>query len=233
MCPTLFMTTPAQTQPKESNETPVTEPDFALEVHQFWEKNRRTVLIACVGVVLAVAGYHLWQEFQRSREQGVREAFAAAAGSPAKLTAFANEHGGHSLAGVALLQSADASYTSGDYSAAAGQYQKAAAALTNNLLKSRAKLGAAVSKLGAGDQSGAEGELKALGADASVEKSIRAEALYQLATQLRESGRVAEARPLLDEIAALDATGVWGQRANQFKASLLMNESAPAAGVKP
>lgn len=216
------MTSPSPVDQQGNDQTVVAEPDFATEVHKFWEQNRQKVLIGCGAILLGVAGFFGWQELTRSQDEGTRAAYAGAGVSPEKLTAFAADHPNHALAAIALLQVADAKYASGDFSAALSGYQKVAEKLTNATLKGRARLGAAVSKLGTGDQAGAEGDLKSLGADTTADKQIRAEATYHLATLLNTPGRAAEVRQLLDEVTKLDdAGGIWAQRAGQLQQSLL------------
>ena len=199
---------------------PVTS-DFATDVHNFWEKNRALVLMLCTAVLLAIVGYQGLQYFNAMRDQNAREDYAKAAGASDRLLGFAGEHSGHPLAAIALLQVADAKYSAGDYSAALTGYQKAIAVLENPTLKARARLGAAVSRLSAGDQTAAETDLKALSTDTAADKNIRAEATYHLATLANGAGKGDEVRQLLDEVTKLDGTGIWAQRAMQLRASLM------------
>ena len=222
---------PAETPAKDQTDT-IAAPDFATEVQNFWEKNRTLVLILCVAVLLAIIGYEGMRYFNRMRDQSAQEAYAKAAGSPDRLAGFAAEYSNHALASAALLQVADAKYTAGDYSAAMSGYQKATALLINPALKARARLGAAISRLGTGDQTGAQTDLKALSTDTSVDKNIRAEAAYHLATLANEAGRSDEVRQSLDEVAKLDANGIWAQRALQLRATL-MPQGASALTIKP
>jgi len=222
---------PAEHHTKDQTDA-VVAPDFAAEVHAFWEKNRVFVLILCAAVLLAIVGFEGMRFLNSKRDENAREAFAKAAGSPDRLANFANEYSGHTLASVALLQIADAKYAAGDYASALTGYQKAVQLLTNSLLNARARLGAAVSRIGTGDQAGAQADLKALGADSAADKNIRAEATYHLATLANEAGRLDEVRQLLDEVSKLDAMGIWAQRAMQLRASLTP-EATPALSLKP
>lgn len=222
---------PAANQTKDQTDA-IVEPDFAAEVHAFWEKNRTFVLMLCAAGLVAIIGYEGVRYVNGMRDENAREAYAKAAGSPDRLAAFATEFSGHTLASVALLQVADAKYTTGDYAAALGGYQKAAQVLTNPVLKARARLGAAVSRIGAGDQTGAQTELKALSTDTSADKNIRAEANYHLATLANEAGRFEEVRQLLKEVSELDGSGLWAQRALQLRASL-MPAASPVLTPKP
>ncbi len=220
---------PLANQPKDQADAPAA-PDFATEVHNFWEKNRVIVLMLCAAVLLGIIGYQGLQYFNAMRDQNTQKEYAKTAGSPERLVAFAAGNSDHVLSSIALLQVADAKYASGDYSAAVTGYQKAVAVLTQSSLKARARLGVAVSRLGAGDLSAAEVDLKAINADTSLDKNVRAEAAYHLATLANEAGRFDDARQFLDDIAKIDGTGVWAQRAMQLRASL-MTQSAPALGL--
>lgn len=228
-----FMTSPspAENQTKDQTDA-VVAPDFAAEVQTFWEKNRTIVLALCAVVLLAIVGFEVMRYLNKARDENAQEAFAKAAGAPERLDSFAKEHSGHVLASVALLQVADAKYVAGDYAAALSGYQKVAQVLTHSALKERARLGAAVSRIGTGDQAGAQTELKALSADTATDKNIRAEATYHLATLANEAGRTDEVRSLLEEISKLDAMGIWAQRATQLRASLTP-ESPSALTLKP
>lgn len=222
---------PLAGQNKDQTEVPVV-PDFATDVHQFWEKNRAIVLTICAAILLTIVGYQGLQYFNAMRDENAREEYAKAAGAPDRLAKFADEHAAHPLAAIALLQLADAKYSAGDYAAALTGYQKAIAALTNSTLKARAQLGAAVSRLSSGDQAGAESDLKTLSADVKADKNIRAEAAYHLATVANESGRTDDVRQWLNEVDKIDATGVWAQRATQLRASSMV-QGVPALGLKP
>ena len=228
-----FMTSPSPLaqQNKDQADVPVA-PDFASDVHNFWEKNRAIVLMVCAAILLAIVGYQGLQYFNATRDENAREDYAKAAGASDRLANFASEHATHPLASIALLQLADAKYSAGDYAAALTGYQKAIALLTNSTLKARAQLGAAVSRLGSGDQAGAETDLKALSADVKADKNIRAEAAYHLATIANESGRTDDVRQWLDEVGKIDGMGAWAQRAMQLRASLMV-QGAPTLGLKP
>jgi hypothetical protein len=227
------MTSSSRVADQNKDQTAAAEaPDFATEVHKFWEKNRTLVLALCAAILLGIMAYEGLRYFNAMRDLNAQEDFAKTAGAPDRLAGFAAEHSGHVLASVALLQLADAKYAAGDYSAALTGYQQAVSVLTNPTLKARARLGAAVSKLGAGDQTTAGTELKVLSGDVAVDKTIRAEAGYHLATLASEAGRTDEVRQLLDEVTKLDGFGIWGQRALQLRASLML-ESVPALSLKP
>jgi hypothetical protein len=209
----------AENQTKGQAAQPV-QTDFAAQAQAFWAKNRPILYGACVVVLLAIIGHEGWGYFSAAREKNVQEEYIATSGTPDRLARFAADHAGHVLAGVALLQVADSKYAAGDFSAARDDYQKAIASLSDDTLKARARLGAAVSQVATGDQAGGEAALKALGSDTTANKNIRAEANYHLAMLAKDAGRIDEARKLVEEIAQLDGAGHWSQQAMMLSASL-------------
>jgi tetratricopeptide (TPR) repeat protein len=213
---------PANPTP-EGTPTPVYVPSLETAVHGFWAKNRQAVLVICVAVLLAIIGREAWQYFATSREQAVQAEYAKIADQTAKLEAFANANSGHALAGVAWMRLADEKFTAGDFKTAATHYQKATTTLQNAALLGRAKLGAAVSQLNGGDQAAGEAALKAVGADATLDKGVRAEATYHLATFAADAGKADEAKKLAEEVAKIDPLSSWAQRAT------LLLTSSPAA----
>jgi tetratricopeptide (TPR) repeat protein len=216
---------PANPTP-EGTPTPVYVPSLETAVHGFWAKNRQAVLVVCVAVLLAIIGREAWQYFAASREQAVQAEYAKIADQTAQLEAFANSNSGHTLAGVAWMRLADEKFTAGDYKTAAAHYQKATGTLQNAALLGRAKLGAAVSQLNDGDQAAGEAALKTVGADATLDKGVRAEATYHLATYAADAGKADEAKKLAEEVAKIDPLSSWAQRAT------LLLTSSPAA-AKP
>ncbi|MBP7482850.1 MAG: tetratricopeptide repeat protein [Lacunisphaera sp.] len=213
--------------PTPEGTKPVYVPSLETAVHGFWAKNRQGILMICSVVLLAIIGREAWQYVAASREQAVQVEYAKIADQTAKLAAFAEANAGHTLAGVAYLRLADEKYTAGDYKAAATHYAKATGSLKNDALLSRAKLGAAMSQLNGGDQAGGEAALKAIGADATLDKGARAEAVYQLTSLAAGAGKADEVKKLAEEVAKLDPTSTWAQRATL----LLTSQPTPAQPV--
>lgn len=221
---------PAENQPQTPSQP---APDFSAQMHAFWEKNRTFVFGLCVVILLAIVGREGWEYINARHEESVREDFVATAAQPAKLTAFAAEHENHPLGGVAWLRLADSQYTSGDFKSAAANYAKAAASLTESAFKSRARLGAAMSQLAGGDTTAGEAALKTLSSDTAVEKVVRAEAAYHLASLAQQAGKLDEARKLAEEVGKIDAAGLWAQRAFALLSTLSAGEPKPADASKP
>ncbi|HEX2861402.1 MAG TPA: hypothetical protein VHN79_07165 [Lacunisphaera sp.] len=191
----------------------VVEPGFEAVVQSFWQKNRSLILGICVVALLTIIVREGLQYYAANREEALRREYARVSGRPEQLTAFAAAHADHALGGVAYLELADARYIAADYGKAGENYQKAAGILKNSILLGRAKLGAAMSQLNAGQQAAAETELKAISAEATLPRGARAEAAYHLATLARDAGNAAEVGRLVGEINKIDPTGVWAQRA--------------------
>ncbi len=202
---------PAENQPQAQPAT--IEPGFGIAAQAFWEKNRQLVLMVCIASLLVVIGREGWQYYSKQHELSVRNDYAKVADRPEQLAAFAGANAGHALAGVAYLRIADTKYAAGDFRSAAENYTKAAASLNNPALLGRAKIGAAMSQINSGDKTAGETALKAVGAGAALPKSIRAEAVYHLATLAYDSANAAEVSRLVTEIGKIDAAGIWSQRA--------------------
>lgn len=209
---------PAGHQPTEQPAAPI-EPGFEENLQVFWNKNRSLVLGACAAALLVVIGREGWHFYAAQQEQSVREQYARIADRPEQLAAFAAANADHALAGVAYLQMADAKYTAADYRQAGDNYKKAVAILTNPVLLSRARLGAAMSQLNGGEQAAAESALKAISTDATLPRGARAEAAYHLATLAYDAGNATEVARLVAEMNKIDATGAWAQRATLLLAA--------------
>lgn len=207
--------------------------EFALQVRLFWEKNRSVVLLFVAAVFVALLAREGWQLFADMRERGVQEEYAKVGDNSAQLARFAEANSGHALAGVAWLRLADEAYSKDDFKTAAANYAKAAEALEQAALKSRARLGGALSQLAAGDQAGAEPALKALSADTKATSAFRAEAAYHAATLAQAAGRKDDVLKALDEIAKIDPAGLWAQRGFMLRAQIEAADkaAAPAPGT--
>jgi hypothetical protein len=233
------MTTPATpSAPKPAGddrklvEVDETYPSLAFEdrLRLFWEKNRKAVIAVIVLVLVGLLAKGGWEYMQAEKERGIEQEYAAS-NTPEKLKAFAAAHAGHSLAGVARLQLADAAYAEGRSADAIAGYEEAIAALPPGPLASRAKLGSAMSKIFAGKPEG-EAALKQLASDLAEPKAIRAEASYHLASLANSAGRSEDVRKYASQVMQIDPTSQWTQRALMLQASLPV-DAAPAAPGDP
>jgi hypothetical protein len=223
----MSQSSPAKIPPKGDQPVaaPVVEPGFEEHLHKFWEKNRNGVLMVCVAAVLAIAVREGWQYFADQRENSIQQDYARLGDRTDGLAAFAEANPDHVLAGVAWLRLADDNFEKADYKAAAANYLKAAGKLKNEELISRARLGAGMSLLAGGDNSGGEAALKALGADQTATKDVRSEATYHLASLAAAAGKVDEVKKLVEELDKIDATGTWSQR------GMMLLATTPGAGA--
>ena len=210
--------TPTDHSTKDATPATAVAP-LEIRFETFWINNRRQILTLCASILLFIVGREGWNYFAAQRELGVQHDYSVATANDAKLAAFAAAHTGHALSGAAYLTLADAKFTAGDYAGAGDLYAKAQANLQHEALLGRAKLGAAVSKLSGTDRAGGEAALKALGADTTLFKSIRAEATYHLAVLAADSGHSADVVKYTEEISKIDASGTWAQRALVLRAT--------------
>ncbi|HWA26691.1 MAG TPA: tetratricopeptide repeat protein [Lacunisphaera sp.] len=204
---------PSAESPSQNQPAPAAASGLEDGLHSFWEQNRKAIFVLCVVALLAVIGREGWQFVAAQHEQDVRQAYAKAADRPEQLAAFAAANQGHVLSGIAYLRVADAKYTAGDFRAAAENYAKAAAGLTQPALLGRAKIGAAMSQLNGADKAAGEAALKAISNDMSMPKAARVEATYHLATLASEAGNTAEVSRLAVEAGKIDATSSWARNA--------------------
>lgn len=208
--------------------------EFEFQVRTFWEKNRNFIYVVVAVALLAVLGREGWQWFAASREQDTRAAYARAGDQADKLAAFAAAHGGHPLAGTALLRIADQKFEAGDFKAAGDNYAKAASALPAGFTAARAKLGAAMSQASASDKAGAETALATLANDTAQPPTLRAEASYHLATVQAAQGKKDAALKSIEQISKVELNSGWARRGAALRLSLegpaKPAESAPAAG---
>lgn len=216
--------------PANDSAEPVGSEGLEKAVRGFWEKNRSFILGLCAVVLLFIVGREGWRLVSEARDRSVQQDYSQAGDDLAKLARFAADHSGHPLAGAALLRIADQKFESRDFKAAADAYEKAAGALDLDLLKGRARLGAAISRADSGDAAGGESALKAIQSDTTLPKALRAEAAYHLASLVAADGRKDEAVKLADEVTTLDPTGPWSQRAASLRASLEIGK-APATAA--
>lgn len=190
--------------------------DFETWVIDFWQKNRKTILTAIMVGLIIVVGLQLSRIVSVRRQAAISEDYAAAETDEARLE-FAESHRGHPLAGAAFLTLADGAYAQGDYNEAAELYESAAGSLDIPALAFRAQLGQAVSLIQSGLNSKGEPLLEALAADEGATETIRAEALYHLASLALGAGDPEVAVGFLDQIEELAPVGVWANRASSLR----------------
>jgi tetratricopeptide (TPR) repeat protein len=148
---------------------------------------------------------------QKANEDNVGAAYAAA-DTPEKLRAFIAAHPSDILASAAELRLADEAYQAKNYTAAAASYEKAAASKTAPFA-GRALMGAAMSKILAGQTADGETRLKQISNDTTQLPIIRGEATYHLATLAASAGQTAEALKLYKQVAEIAPATIWAENA--------------------
>ncbi len=214
-------------------------PGFEDKLLKFWENNSRRVILVVAVAALVWLGLILRGHLAEQHDQDVAVAYGAA-NTVAGLKIFLAEHPDEPQAGLALLRIADDAYAAGNFVEARSNYEKAVAQLAklpDNVgrpFAARARLGAAVAVLRAGQATEGVTALSKLAADVSLPKAIRAEAAFDTAVQAMTEGRSADANKLAQDAATMDPTGPWASRAQGLKAIHAgAAETAPAASVTP
>jgi predicted negative regulator of RcsB-dependent stress response len=197
----------------------VAAPDLEENVHQFLEKNRFTIFAVSVVVVLAIFGRYGWQWMQASQITAEREAFASVS-TDGERQAFAAEHTGSQLGGVALLQVADNAFAEGRFDDAIAAYDSAQKTLADGVLGSRIRLGRAMAQIQKGDVDGGQSALRDVANDLSAARSVRAEAAYHLASIAAAKSDGDELAKLVTQLNGINPASTWAQRASILQASL-------------
>jgi hypothetical protein len=197
---------------------------FEDRMLELWKKQRATILGTLVVLAGVLVGLSVFRMLQARREAEISAAFGRATTADEK-RAFANEHSGHPLAGLALLAVADEAYRDMRYDDAARDYAAAARALEDPLFAGRARIGEAVSKYKGGQTAEGERLLTQLSEDTTVLLSHRAQALYELATFAAGAGDHAKALTAIDKLRALDPENYWAGRATALRTRLGADES--------
>lgn len=217
------MTTPVPSEPTptpapvEGQPVAPTSHDHAFQ--QFWEKNSRTIYIVCTVILIGIIAKGGLDTYKRYKDDEISRQFATC-NTPEKLKSFAAANTGHPLAGIAKLRIADETYTAGNYTQAATDYQAAVETLKDGPFISRARLGVATAKLQAGQNTDAENLFNLIAKDTSLLKSARAEAAYQLASLAIAASHNDEALKQLELINSIDPEGSWARRALMLRMSL-------------
>ena len=225
------MITPATPPNSKSAATPAAPhpvDSFAEKLHYFWQRNRSAFLTGCVLVLVGIFVRGGYEYYAKQREKGIEQEFASA-GTPDKLKAFAADHAGHSLAGVAWLTLADNAFAAGNYAEAIANYDKAFSTLQDTPFVGRIKLGAAMARLLSGQTAEGESALNQIADDANQLKGLRVEAAYQLASNAAEAGKGEDVQKYTAKLMQIDGTSAWAQRAMMLRANTPVAAATPPA----
>lgn len=211
------------------------------KLHTFWKKNGTAVIVLCALVLVGIIAKGGWDYMAAQKEADVQKDYAAAT-TPEKLKAFAAAHADHTLGAVAQLRLADDAYAAGKAAEAVTGYEQVVTLLKTGPLATRAKLGAAMSKIASGKTAEGETALKALANDSAEAKGVRVESAYQLASLAADAGRADDVKKYSDLVAQIDPASPWTQRAMSLRSTLptapasaaveAKKDAAPAAGVQ-
>ncbi|MCD8481545.1 MAG: tetratricopeptide repeat protein [Verrucomicrobia bacterium] len=194
-------------------------PDADIEdkFNDFWKRNGAGIFAGIALAAIAVTGYQTVQYLGERRENNMRAEYRMADSVEAKI-AFAERHSGRELAGFAWLELADSAFEANDFSTAWQRYDQAASNLSaGTLLRQRARLGAAQSRLMGGQTEEALRALMTIAANPSYADSIRGEAGVTLAVAEWERGNFNEVSEALEVVLALSNAGFWTFRANELQ----------------
>lgn len=219
------MSTPSTPSPQPGDDRnlvraddPAVGPGFETRLAMFWEKNRGIIVAACAAVFLVIVIRGAWAMIQERQAAAVARAYAAAQ-SDEQLRAFATEHEGEALAGVAHLRLADNAYSAANYPEAIQRYEQARGALERGVLADRAALGAAVARLQAGQTAEARAGLEQLANDTTLLATVRAEAAYHLAALAAAAAEADAVSRWADLVMSIDPGSTWSQRATMLRAN--------------
>lgn len=173
----------------------------------YWKRNRNFIVFTITAAFVIVIGVQAWKMYRSGVSESLAAAYSAAS-MPEELAKFAADNAGTTLAGVALLQNADAAYRDGKYAEAEKLYSQSAAELKGSVLAQRAGIGAAVSAISAGSaESGMAGLEKIFKGGSNPAYS--AQAGYLLGLAKAQSGKAEEAKAIFKELSGSDRNGIF------------------------
>ena len=185
--------------------------EFDDKVWLYWTRNKKSIVSSIALAFAIIIGVNSWKHYKASAEQSRAAAFEKAS-TPAQLADFAKQYEGSKLAGVALLQNADAAYKDGKFAEAKSLYAAAKKDLKGTILLGKALLGEAVS-LYATDKAAGENLLKAVFDDSTIDAVYKAQAGYIYGAALEQKGDKPAAKKVFETV-SLDAQGgVFARRA--------------------
>ena len=201
----------------------------------YWNRHKTQIVLGVGVAVILIVGYQVSQWMGAKSVSDRSQAYAEASDDSQK-EAFADEHSGTDLGGIAFLELADAAYTEGEYSKAVSLYEKAFKAFDLTEFQQRAHIGLAMARLQAGEEANAAKDLEAIADTAEYPDAARGEALYQLSILDWKNGDFVSMLAHQDRIDGLVNAGNWQGKALQLQGSIpelkkLVEESASGEEV--
>lgn len=192
--------------------------ELADRLWLLWSRHGGKVLAVIVAALAIVLGYFASHYLQQRAVGSMQEAYVKALGNPAELEAFANDHSGKPLGGVAYVELADKAYAAGDFANAAVLYAKARPALAQTVLQSRAQLGEGISLLKAGKSEEARKLLGQLVENTAALGAVRGQAAFDLVVLEFGENRTDAAKAWLQRIGEIPGAGIWAEQAAGYAA---------------
>ncbi|MGB0743132.1 MAG: tetratricopeptide repeat protein [Opitutales bacterium] len=192
------------------------ELSFEDRIHMYWMENKAFISGCITVLALLIIGFNGMKMYVSYSEGAIQSAYTAAKANET-LPAFAKEYSDKPLGGLAALRVADEAYSSEDYATAAEYYAIALAAVSNDILMGRAKLGLAFATFHNGSPDEGLAQLRATAADSTLPGPIRTEAAYHLAVEADVSGDTASFESYAEQVASSATAGQWQQRMQMYQ----------------
>ncbi len=186
--------------------------EFEDKAWLYWKRNKTFIITMIVLVFAIIVGVKGWKIYKSDSFNSLASAYEKASTSE-QLEAFAKANSGTALAGVALLQNADALYEAKDYAKAAETYKAACADLDGQVLLGRALLGQAMSVAQSGKSADGKKLLDDIAANKDLSGAYRAEAAFNSAMISLSGGDAKTAKEMLEKIIANPQSAYWAQAA--------------------
>ena len=192
-----------------------TEFSFEDRVAAYWMENKFSIISSILFLTIAIAllnGFRIYRGFSEEKLQANYSAALSAEG----LDSYAAGNPNQAIGGFAALSVADAAFEDNDYSRACEFYTLAAQSLEGTILAGRASLGLAFSTYQSAKKQGLE-QLDRIATSAIYSDSVKAEAVYHLAIDALNEGKVEAFDSLFTQINQLEAGSQWGQRLEYYQ----------------
>ena len=207
----------------------------------FWNRYKNQVVLLLLVALATIVGVQV-AKWWSAKSMGDRSAAYSIATTEAEKEAFADKNSRRNIGGAAYLELADMAYSDGEFSKAAGLYEKAFQALDLILLKQRSHLGLALANLQAGNTEDAVESLQAAANNGDYLDAAKAEALYHLSVIEWEKANFASMLDYHDQIDRLGNPGLWQSKAQALQRTVAglkalvearLNEESAAESLAP
>lgn len=192
-----------------------TEFSFEDRVAAYWMDNKFSMISSILILIVAIAllnGFRIYRGYSEEKLQANYTAALSAEG----LDSYAVGNPNQAIGGFAALSVADTAFEDNDYSRASEFYTLAAQSLEGTILAGRASLGLAFSTYQSAKKEGLE-QLNRIATSVIYSDSVKAEAVYHLAIDALNEGKVEAFDSLFTQINKLEAGSLWGQRLEYYQ----------------